>query len=54
MAEKSIDELATELTIALLENNSKLTATTVKVEEAAKDFAYFRGVLYGQIDPLNE
>ena len=54
MANKSIDELASELTIALLEFNAKLEADPVTVEEAAKNFEYFRQVMLGQIDPLKD
>ncbi|MEF3330610.1 MULTISPECIES: hypothetical protein [Oceanobacillus] len=61
MSEKSADEIAAELTIALLEHNSKLVRangqSTNGLDNAtgvAKDFYFLREVVRGNVNPYQE
>lgn len=61
MSNKSIDEIAAELTIAMMEHNAKLQhangtsySKLINATHISMDFQYFREVIAGNINPLKK
>lgn len=61
MSNKTIDEIAADLTIAMLEHNSKLkhsnggsSVNAVNANVISQNFQYFKEVILGNIDPLKK